>query len=581
MADITQVTDLEYLRLGNVTTPTIRLANASAKGSTSLTFDSDLEIEDDSTAISKACILGFEVGGKILEVYIDAGGFSDKRNATITTRPLKRGGLDLTTAGDSDTYDFDLPTGTPVKFVVSEFTAEMYRAFIQGEIASGANNLRIGDETDSDINFYAQNADANKPFFGYDAGTSQWVFSDDGTSTTPFGTGAGVTGGDGITVTAGDIDVDTSDTTVFVKTSSGAGDENKVPVLDASGELDEGFMPKNLSGNYDFTGSLKKDGIEITPKFAGDGSDGDLSISSGTTTLTAVDNLVVRNYDNLTISGSAILDCQGQINIIRVRGTLTMSGGTIRANGTGGAGAPTGGGDGSSGKNLFDLDVFIRGLTGQERVISGNSTGGAGGASATFLRSLAPHIIRSSTGAGAGSGGGGGGVRGAGGSGGGILIIECSNFNFTGGTISANGSNGGNASVGGAGTGSGAGGGGGGGGGTVVVVYDVLTSNTGTLQANGGNGGNGANHAGGGGSSSSGGAGGGGGGGYTVNGANGGGGVLGNNGSSGSTASNNAYGDGGSGGTGGLGSGGTFGGGGGGGGGAPGVYYVVKNTEFA
>lgn len=51
-----------------------------------------------------------------------------------------------------------------------------------------------------------------------------------------------LTAGDGLSKTVGtpggsetlDLDVDTSDTTVFVKTSSGAGDENKVPVLNAS-----------------------------------------------------------------------------------------------------------------------------------------------------------------------------------------------------------------------------------------------------------------------------------------------------------------------------------------------------------
>lgn len=38
------------------------------------------------------------------------------------------------------------------------------------------------------------------------------------------------------------ISVDTSDTGVFVKTSSGAADENKVPVLDATGKLDANFI---------------------------------------------------------------------------------------------------------------------------------------------------------------------------------------------------------------------------------------------------------------------------------------------------------------------------------------------------
>jgi len=40
-----------------------------------------------------------------------------------------------------------------------------------------------------------------------------------------------------------DVAVDTTDTTTFVKTSSGATDEDKVPVLDATGKLADGFIP--------------------------------------------------------------------------------------------------------------------------------------------------------------------------------------------------------------------------------------------------------------------------------------------------------------------------------------------------
>lgn len=109
---------------------------------------------------------------------------------------------------------------------------------IDGVTATGANNFRVGDGTDSDITLYAQNADANKPFQRYDKTTNAWVFSNDGVSSTPFGTGAGVTGGDGITVTAGDIDVDPTDTTIFKNASAGAGDAGIVPILDVAGRLD-------------------------------------------------------------------------------------------------------------------------------------------------------------------------------------------------------------------------------------------------------------------------------------------------------------------------------------------------------
>ena len=72
--------------------------------------------------------------------------------------------------------------------------------------------------------------------------------------TTPGVLDAKLTAGDGLTKTiinpAGDedldLDIDTSDTAIFVKTSSGAGDEDKVPVLDSAGKLDGDF----LNGQY-------------------------------------------------------------------------------------------------------------------------------------------------------------------------------------------------------------------------------------------------------------------------------------------------------------------------------------------
>jgi len=44
------------------------------------------------------------------------------------------------------------------------------------------------------------------------------------------------------------IDIDTTDTNTFVKTSSGASDEDKAMVLDANGQFDQGFIPGNING---------------------------------------------------------------------------------------------------------------------------------------------------------------------------------------------------------------------------------------------------------------------------------------------------------------------------------------------
>lgn len=113
-----------------------------------------------------------------------------------------------------------------------------------GTNGSGANNLRVGDETDSNITFYAQNADGSKPFIRYSAVDNKWIFSNDGSSSTDVGGGTGsITGGDGITITAGDVDIDLTDTVIFVSSSSGAGDSGKVARLNGSGQIPSGFIP--------------------------------------------------------------------------------------------------------------------------------------------------------------------------------------------------------------------------------------------------------------------------------------------------------------------------------------------------
>jgi hypothetical protein len=139
------------------------------------------------------------------------------------------------------------PIGAQVGCVYTHNQVEQINKVLDGTNATGANTLRIGDETDSDISLIAQNADANKPYVRYDKTNNKWIYSNDGSSSGDVGGGTGtVTGGDGITMTAGDIDIDTTDTVIFKKTSAGAGDENKVPVLDASGQLAAGFMTTDV-----------------------------------------------------------------------------------------------------------------------------------------------------------------------------------------------------------------------------------------------------------------------------------------------------------------------------------------------
>lgn len=82
-------------------------------------------------------------------------------------------------------------------------------AWIQGTNGSGYTNLRLGDETDSNVTIYAQNADASKPFMRYDAATNKWLISNDGTSTFDISAGgSGLTRGPGVDIVASAITLD-------------------------------------------------------------------------------------------------------------------------------------------------------------------------------------------------------------------------------------------------------------------------------------------------------------------------------------------------------------------------------------
>ena len=198
------------------TTGTLTLAFVSG------TFQNDETITDNNSTPGSATSNG------TLTNSVSADG--------ITISNLVRGadlaGLDPTTANttaNAVVHDQD----NPVFSQVSAINFTMMENALKGAINSGGANWKIGKEVDEDITIFAANGDTNEPFWRYDSATSAWVFSNDGVSSTPFGTGAGVTGGDGITVTAGDIDIDTSDTVIFATGATA----NRVPLLDGSGNI--------------------------------------------------------------------------------------------------------------------------------------------------------------------------------------------------------------------------------------------------------------------------------------------------------------------------------------------------------
>lgn len=227
-------------------------------------------------------------------------------------------------------------------------------------------------------------------------------------------------------------------------------------------------------------------------KFGGTGTDGALSIASGTTTIDLT-NLTYfeKDYTSISITGTGALAfsnpaAAGTTIVLRSQGSVTITTSATRAIDIRSLGGGVGDGD-------FSPQIYTGG-----GVVGGPGGGGGGGAAASGTRGTdvqtgagsgavrggsAGHkvpfvpIARMITpgGNGGDGGGGNGGTTGSGGRGGGALYIECAGaYNCTG-TIDASGT------AGTAGTGAtGGGGGGGGGGGSVLVLYTTLTADSGT-----------------------------------------------------------------------------------------------------
>lgn len=147
--------------------------------------------------------------------------------------------------GSGSSTGFQHEPGDPIGCVTNHEPTAQLISWMEGSVGSGARSIRVGDETDNDIYFYAQNADGSKPYLAYLSASNAWAFSNDGSSSTLIGNGASVyTAGDGISLTGSDFDIDLTDTTIFKSSSAGAGDSGKVPRLNGSGELDGSFIPQ-------------------------------------------------------------------------------------------------------------------------------------------------------------------------------------------------------------------------------------------------------------------------------------------------------------------------------------------------
>lgn len=295
----------------------------------------------------------------------------------------------------------------------------------------------------------------------------------------------------------------------LVKTSSGAGDENKIPVLGSSGTMAVGFLGTGSpsSSNY-LLGSGAFGTVTIPANLLfGDGSDGTPTWTSGA----SLDPATEKRYTTATLPVSQTLTVS-TVNVplvIHNTGDVTING-TVDLNATGAAGGLGGQTNGSNGSNGTAGASLVSGWTagagaggpvgggagggggGASSLAAGTAGGQSGGAAGTIVSANQLAILSSlMRGVVCGAGGGGGyslstGRGGAGKEGGGALLWMIGG-NLTLGAASVIRANGVTGQAGISGTG---GGGGGGGGGTILILVAGTITNGGvTVSATAGSGG--------------------------------------------------------------------------------------------
>lgn len=258
------------------------------------------------------------------------------------------------------------------------------------------------------------------------------------------------------------------------------------------------------------TGSVVRASVTTNiQKFGGDGSDGALTISSGTTDIDLGGaSVVTKNYTSISITGTGALTFSNPAStgtLVRFlsQGDVTITTSATRAIDLRGIGSASA----TAPDFIFDATNHKGGNGGNGGAGSAGTAGTAGAvwdantiqwwftntAEKLIRQGYGRYMIPGSGGAIGGNGasaGGAGGTGGAGGRGGGALYMEVKGaLNITG-TIDISGSVGnvgGNAS----GTACGGGGGGGGGVGHLLCLYNTLTADSSTITALGGAGGNG------------------------------------------------------------------------------------------
>ena len=273
-------------------------------------------------------------------------------------------------------------------------------------------------------------------------------------------------------------------------------------IPDADGTRNLGSLSYEWNNIYAKSGVYLNGQLTAFAKFGGTGADGALSISSGTTTINAGGaRILIKNYTSISITGTGKLafsnpHVNGTIIILKSQGNVTLTSSTvpcIDASGMGAAGgnAVTANSSSSNGNTgtasaslIMNIGAGLAGVNSGTPPAVGSSSFALSSTLLAASNYLKYQFVAPGAGGGSGSASSIDGVlwtSGVGGTGGGALVIECgSALNFTG-TISVAGITGGNSSSGGGASRGYAQGGSGGAAGSFLMLYNALTTNSGSV----------------------------------------------------------------------------------------------------
>jgi len=174
----TQLPALSLFAWSRPSSPNPRLSAPIGSTDTTLTFTSAPQ-DKDGAVISAAFLMGVKNSDSFTElIYVPAGAMSvDGLTATAVVRGIRIDGLDYTT-GDTDFAD-EHEQDSPVFCSINAVYAKIVQDTLQGTVATGGSALRIGDETDTDVDITAALA-ADLTFLRYDVTGDKAQYSNDG-----------------------------------------------------------------------------------------------------------------------------------------------------------------------------------------------------------------------------------------------------------------------------------------------------------------------------------------------------------------------------------------------------------------